>query len=121
MRFLVLVLITFICCDARYVPENGVYSVVDEMPEYEKGMKSFQQYIDSSVHHLNTSRSGEVFVSFVVEKNGQIKDLKIVKNLSPAQDSIALSIIREAPAKWTPGLYDGKPVEVKMTYPIKFK
>lgn len=121
MRYITLLFITMICCDARYIPENGVYSVAEKMPVYEGGMESFEQHIRNYTDSISEDySSGTVFVSFIVSANGKLREVKVLNSLSKHQDSIALEIIKNAPSDWEPGIYDGNPVDVKMTYPIRF-
>lgn len=63
---------------------------------------------------------GRVIVTFVVRKNGEIVDAKVVKSVHPQLDAEALRIINGMP-NWTPGMQNGKPVNVKFALPVSFK
>lgn len=67
----------------------------------------------------NANLAGNVIAQFQVTKEGEIKDVKIVKSLSPETDAEVLRVISLMPA-WTPGKQDGKPVNVQYTLPVRF-
>jgi protein TonB len=125
MRYAVCLLIIAFCCDARYVPKDGIYSVAETMPEYAEGMAAFNKHIESSLLVLdsNTSsqyKTGQVMVSFIVNADGTLSEVKVVRGINDWQDEAALQAIKTAPRPWNPGINQGKPVSVKLTYPVKF-
>ena len=63
---------------------------------------------------------GRVICSFVVEKNGSIGDVKVVKSVDPSLDKEAVRVIRNMP-NWNPGKQNGLPVRVKFTVPVTFR
>lgn len=63
---------------------------------------------------------GKVFLSFVVEKNGELTDIQLAgKKLGGGTDEEAIRVLKASP-KWTPGIQNGKPVRVKYNIPISF-
>ena len=125
MRYAVCLLIIAFCCDARYVPKDGIYAVAETMPEYAAGMSAFNAHIESSLLVLDSNASeefkkGQVMVSFIVNADGTLSELKVVRGINQLQDEAALSAIKTAPKPWNPGINQGKPVSVKLTYPVKF-
>lgn len=125
MRFAVCLFIFAVCCDARYVPEDGIYAVAEVMPEYSEGMKAFHSHIHSQLSTLDSTNpgeiiSGQVMVSFVVNTDGSLANMKVVRGINELQDQAALNAIKSAPSKWNPGVDQGKPVSVKLTYPVKY-
>ncbi len=120
MRHLGFLFILAFCCDAKYVPEDGVYSVVENMPEYEAGMHAFESHVRSYIADIEEIDTGSVFISFIVATDGKLKEVKVVKSLNDVQDDLALNAVKNAPLKWKPGYDEGKAVEVKMVYPISF-
>ena len=120
MRFLTCVFIMAFCCDAKYVPSDGVYSVADDMPVYEKGMDAFQHHISEYLAESKEHGSGSVFVSFIITKEGELKEVKVVKSLNTTLDKLAVNAIKTAPHNWKPGVDEGKAVNVEMVYPIHF-
>ena len=125
MRYAICFLIFAICCDARYVPRDGIYAVADVMPEYSEGMKAFSNHIQLELAYLDSVdphdlESGQVMVSFVVNKDGSLSEMKVVRGINEWQDKAALQAIKSAPSKWNPGMDQGKPVNVKLTYPVRY-
>ena len=62
---------------------------------------------------------GKVFVSFVIEKNGELTDIQVVKNLGDGTDEEAIRVLKASP-KWLPGVQNGRLVRVKYNIPISF-
>jgi protein TonB len=63
---------------------------------------------------------GKVYVNFVIGKEGEIRDVKVLNNVHPLLDSEALRVVNKMP-NWSPGLEDGTPVSVSYNLPINFK
>ena len=63
---------------------------------------------------------GRVIVSFIVNKDGSIDEVKVMKSIHPALDEEAARVVKSMP-KWRPGMLKGKPVRVKYTIPVNFK
>jgi TonB family protein len=120
MRWLSLLFILAICCEAKYIPEDGIYSVAEQMPEYTDGIQEFEQHVKDYIS-ANDLETGSVFVSFVITDTGDLQDIKVVKSISDIHDELAVKAIKSAPNKWQPGSDEGKPVSVKMVYPVHFK
>lgn len=125
MRYAVCLLIIAFCCDARYVPSDGIYAVAEVMPEYSEGMKAFNQHIKSQIQTLDSTSpdqlaKGQVMISFIVGTDGSLNEVKVVRGINEWQDAAALKAIQSAPHDWNPGINQGKPVNVKITYPVKF-
>jgi TonB family protein len=121
MRYVILLLIIAFCCDARHVPEDGIYAVAENLPEYGSGTRELDSMLKEEINSLNINYQGTVFVSFVVDSTGTAGKYKVVRSENEELDSIALKIFESLPPKWTAGTYDGKPVNVKMVYPVKFQ
>jgi TonB family protein len=103
--------------------KEKVYEEVDQMPEYPGGMAEMQKYLMSSVKYPADAHKkgvqGKVFVSFVVGKDGVVKDVNIARGADPLLDAEALRVVKSFP-KWSPGLEKGKKVAVQYTVPINF-
>jgi len=101
-----------------------VYSIVDEMPEFPGGETSLRKYIDNSIRYPEIAREngieGKVYVTFVVGRDGYVKDAKIQRGVDPSLDKEALRVISSLPI-WKPGKFDGKPVNTYFTVPVNFK
>ena len=106
------------------VGENGVYQVCEEMPEFPGGMAECMKYLSKNVKYpedcKKESVQGRVIAQFVVDKDGSIQDVKVVRGIHPSLDKEAIRVI-EAMPKWKPGKQDGKTVKVKYTIPVSFK
>lgn len=96
---------------------------VDEYPEFEGGMKGWAKYIQRNLRYpyaaqeLNTQ--GKVFISFVVEKDGSITNVTLVKGIGSGCDEEAMKVIKKSPI-WKPGKNKGTPVRVRYNMPITF-
>lgn len=103
---------------------EDAYMVVDEMPEFPGGMKALMDYISTNVKYPESAKqaglSGRVTTQFIVDENGVIRDVKVLRGVSPDLDAEAIRIMSSMP-KWNPGKQDGKPVPVRYTVPINFK
>ncbi len=101
-----------------------IFLIVEEQPRPIGGMKAFYAHINKKIRYPRQARimgiQGKVFVQFVVEKDGYISQVKIVRGIGESCDNEALRVVSSAPA-WNPGKQRGKPVRVKMVLPISFK
>ncbi len=106
------------------VDENGVYMVCDQMPMYPGGMQELMKFLQKNIQYPQDAEEkgiqGRVIVQFVVEKDGSIKDIKVVRGIDPSLDKEALRVINAMP-KWEPGKHKGEAVSVKYTVPVAFK
>ena len=82
------------------------------------------QYIYENLKYPDTAKSanikGKVFIKFVVEKDGSIGEVKVIKGIGFGCDEEAIFLLKNMP-KWKPALQNGRPVRVYMTMPIEFK
>ncbi len=104
--------------------KTKVYQTVEQMPEFPGGEKALMTHIGKEVKYpddaLKAGIQGKVFVNFVIDKDGNILNPKIVRSVNPSLDKEALRVIGTLP-KWTPGKLKGKNVDVSYTIPINFK
>lgn len=104
--------------------ENEIFLVVEQAPEYEGGLKEMYKFIQKNLRYPAKARrmniEGSVFVSFVVERDGSIADVQILKGIDPDCDKEAARVVGEMP-KWVPGKQSGRPVRVRFVLPIKLK
>lgn len=100
------------------------YDVVETMPDFPGGTGEMMKYLMKSIRYpeemMKQNVQGRVIVTFVVRKNGEIADAKVVKSVHPQLDAEALRIINGMP-NWTPGMQGGEPVNTKFTLPVSFK
>ena len=99
------------------------YTVLEKAPQFKGGVNEFYKFLGRSVKYprdaFSNNISGNVVVSFVVEKDGKITDAKIVRSVYPSIDTEALRVVLASP-NWIPGFQRGVPVRVKYNIPIKF-
>jgi len=103
--------------------ENGNYIIVEEMPQFKGGIDALFKYLGENVKYppeaKNQEISGKVFISFIVDKKGKIKDVKVVRGVDPLLDNEALRVVSTMP-KWKAGKHQGKKVNVLYNLPISF-
>lgn len=101
-----------------------VFVIVEEQPHPIGGMQSFYDHINSNIRYPSQARrmniEGRVFVQFIIEKDGSISQVVVIRGISDSCDQEAIRVVSSAP-KWAPGKQRGKPVRVKMVLPITFK
>lgn len=106
-------------------PEDDVvFEVVEEMPVYPNGgMNGLLQYLAKNIKYPVNAQTkgiqGRVSVQFIVNKDGSISDVGILRSVDPDLDAEALRVIKTMP-KWIPGKQRGKEVRVRYTVPIMF-
>ena len=103
---------------------SKVFDVVEEMPQFLGGPSSLFEYLSQNIIYPVVAEEngvqGRVIVTFVVERDGSISDVKVVKSVDPSLDKEAQRIVRSMP-HWIPGKQNGSPVRVKYTVPVTFK
>ena len=103
---------------------EDAYQVVEEMPEFPGGMKALMDYLSTNVKYPEAAKqagiSGRVTTAFVVGEDGVIRDVKVLRSVSPELDAEAIRVMSSMP-KWKPGKQDGKPVPVRYTVPVNFR
>ncbi len=110
--------------DIPYIDENGIYQVVDVMPEFPGGMQALMSYLKNSVRYPEEAKAagieGRVTVQFVVNKDGSISNIHMLRGVEPSLDAEALRVIASMPT-WTPGRQHGETVAVRYTVPVNFR
>ena len=101
-----------------------VFLIVEDQPEPNGGMGSFYEYLGKNIRYPEQARrmgvEGRVFVEFVVDKDGALTNVRVVKGIGAGCDEEAVRIVKMSP-NWKPGKQRGRPVKVKMTVPVFFK
>ncbi|RZK15632.1 MAG: energy transducer TonB, partial [Flavobacterium sp.] len=99
------------------------YTDLGSPPQFKGGINQFYKYLSRSIKYpteaYKSGIGGSVYMSFVVEKDGQVADVKIDKRVYPSIDEEALRVMNDSP-KWIPGTQRGLPVRVKYNIPIRF-
>jgi len=104
--------------------DDSVYKVVEVMPEFPGGVHAIMKFLaDNIVYPKNMQEAGiqgRVIVSFVITKEGHVRDAKVVSSLHPEGDAEALRVVSIMP-QWKPGKMKGKDVNVKYTLPMNYR
>ena len=102
---------------------DDVFDIVEQMPEYPGGMQALFEFLKENMKYPEDAQKqkveGRVLVKFVVETDGSISKIEVVKNAFPSLDAEAERVVRIMP-KWTPGKQKGQVVRVKFVLPINF-
>lgn len=106
--------------------DTGIYvpGGVDEYPEFTGGAKAWSKYMERNLRYPSRAQEetvqGKVFVSFVVEKDGSITDVSVIKGIGFGCDEEAMKVIKKSPL-WKPGKNKGIPVRVRYNMAINFQ
>lgn len=94
------------------------------MPQYEGGQTAMMRFIVGEMNYPGIAQrqeiEGTVYVTFVVNREGHVSDVKITKGISPECDKEAMRVVAKM-KKWTAGMQNHVPVSVRMTLPIVFR
>ena len=111
--------------DEEVVVEDDIFVVVEENPQFpDGGTVGLLQYLGKNIKYptipQENGTQGRVTVQFVVNKDGSIVDVKVIRGVDPYLDKEAVRVISTMP-KWIPGKQRGVPVRCKFTVPVTFK
>lgn len=108
--------------DTNAPDENGMHvtAVLDKQPAFPGGINKFYSYVAQNFRAPETQLSNtiKVYVSFVIEKDGTMTDIKVLRNPGFGLDLEALRVLKSLKTKWTPGILNGKPVRTAYNLPI---
>lgn len=103
---------------------DEIFTIAETNPTPPGGMEAFLGYLAKNIVYPEQARrmgmEGKVFVEFVVDKNGNLTDIRALKGIGGGCDEEAVRVLKAAPA-WSPGKQRGRPVKVKMVVPVFFK
>lgn len=101
-----------------------VYDVVEKMPSFPNGNDAMIKFVCKHLIYplvdIERGIQGTVICNFVVEADGSLTNIKVIKSVSPSIDEAAIKLINSMPL-WEPGTQNGKPVRVRFSCPVKFK
>lgn len=104
--------------------DDTVYDVVEQMPSYPGGIGALMQYLSSNIQYpvsaAENGKQGRVVCSFIVEKDGSIGNINVIRSVDSSLDNEAIRVVRSMP-RWIPGKKNGSKVRVKYTLPITFR
>ena len=105
-------------------PEHEVYQIVDEMPEFPGGEEKLIEFVSKNVEYPQEAKEkgvqGRVFVGFVIEKDGSVGNVTLLRGIGHGCDVEAVRVVKMLP-KWKPGKHNGEFVRVSYQIPILFK
>ena len=107
------------------VDEQEIFLVVEDMPTFQGQEKdAFRIYIQQNLKYPVIAQengiSGRVYVSFVVDRDGSVTNVQVVRGVDPSLDKEAVRVVKSSP-KWSPGKQRGRSVRVSFTFPIVFQ
>ena len=110
--------------EEEVVEEPQVFFIVEDMPEFPGGELALRKYIAENVRYPEQAKEndiqGTVFVRFVVDTDGSVKNVEVLRGVDPLLDKEAIRVVQSLP-KWKPGKQRGKAVKVSHSVPIKFQ
>jgi protein TonB len=110
--------------DQEIVGQGQIFQMVEQMPEFPGGEKEMLAYLYANLKYPQMAREsgiqGTVFVNFVVERDGSVSNVKVLRGVGGGCDEEAIRVISGMP-KWNPGKQNGKPVRVYFMIPLKFE
>jgi protein TonB len=103
--------------------DNTVFSAVEINPEYPGGEAAFGKFLQKNIKYPSMAKEnniqGKVYITFVVERDGGLTDIKIVRDPGSGLGEEAVRVLKISP-HWKPGIQNGKPVRVQYTVPVNF-
>jgi periplasmic protein TonB len=112
--------------DVKAVTEdtgNQIFTAVEVEPVPRGGMDAFYKFLGDKIKYPNAAKEagtqGRVILQFVVEKDGSLTDIHVMREPGNGLGDEAMRVLKLAP-KWTPGVQNGKPVRVQFTIPVNF-
>ncbi|MBD1387071.1 TonB family protein [Mucilaginibacter rigui] len=100
-----------------------VFSAVEKVPTFPGGEAGFNKFLSASVKYPKAAREanvqGRVIASFIVEKDGSLSDIKVVRGIGYGADEETIRVLKNSP-NWKPGTQNGKPVRVAYSVPVNF-
>jgi periplasmic protein TonB len=109
--------------DDEEISETEIFTVVESMPEFPGGAAKMMEFIAKNIKYPPMAREsgiqGRVFVNFVVEPDGKVSNVKVLRGIGGGCDEEAIRVVETMP-KWTPGRQRGKAVRVSFNLPVRF-
>jgi TonB family protein len=109
--------------EEKSVQNGDIFTVVEKMPSYPGGDEARIKFFTENIKYPQEARqkgiTGTVFVTYIVEEDGSVTNVKILRGIGSGCDEEALRVVSLMP-KWNPGMQRGKPVRTQFNIPIKF-
>lgn len=105
-------------------PDEGkIFTIVEEMPSFPGGENKLFEYLRNNIKYPPVARengiTGRVYVTFIVDREGKIRDAKVLRGIGAGCDEEAVRVVRSMP-DWKVGKQNGRPVQVQYNLPINF-
>ncbi len=114
---------TPVIVEEEEVEEEQIFTIVEDQPSFPGGDAALMKYLQENLKYPTMAREagiqGTVFVTFVVEIDGNITDVRILRGVGGGLDEEAIRVVQSMPA-WTPGRQRGQAVRVQFNLPIRF-
>lgn len=105
------------------VAEEEIFTIVEQMPSYPGGDEAMFKYLSKNINYpqiaADAGITGRVYITFVIEKDGNVTDVKVLKGIGGGCDEEAIRVVKQMP-KWIPGKQRGKSVKVQFNLPVNF-
>lgn len=115
--------IEFIESTVEEVVEEEIFTIVEDMPSFPGGEEALFKYLAQNIKYPQIAKeagiTGRVFVNFVIDKQGNVTEVKVLRGIGGGCDEEAVRVVKNMP-KWSAGKQRGKPVKVSYNLPIKF-
>jgi protein TonB len=112
--------------DVKQVVEenpNQIFTAVEQQPSFGNDENAFNKYLSKSIRYPAVAREnnvqGRVILTFVVERDGSLTDIKVLRGIGSGCDEEAIRALKSSP-KWKPGIQNGRPVRVQFSVPVAF-
>ena len=106
------------------VEDDVIFTVVEDQPEFPGGEEARQRFLEDNLRYPTMAREagiqGTVFVTFVVETDGSVTDVRVLRGIGGGCDEEAVRVVQMMP-RWEPGRQRGQPVRVQFNMPIRFR
>jgi TonB family protein len=103
--------------------DTEVFTAVEQMTEFPGGLPAFGKYLSKNIRYPAAAREnhvqGKVFLTFIVEKDGSLTDVKVLRGIGSGADEEAVRVIKNSP-KWKPAMQNGRLVRAQFTVPVSF-
>jgi len=114
---------TPVIAEEEEIEEEEIFTVVESMPQFPGGDAARMKFLQENIKYPQLAREsgiqGTVFVTFVVEVDGSVTDVRVLRGIGGGCDEEAVRVIKEMPS-WVPGRQRGQPVRVQFNMPIRF-
>ncbi len=111
------------CSDGDIYDPDDTFTIVEVMPEFPGGGEARVSYIDKELkypaHAIEAGIQGVVYITFMVERDGSINDVQVLRGIGGGCDEEAVRVVKGMP-NWKPGTQGGKPVRVMYNLPLRY-